>query len=201
MADSLRLWFVVFYAVGVVVLLVKVVPAFFRGTARGRRVADRRRYLPVIFLPLDWLLPPILILLRVGELEAQWVPVRATGFLLSVYAALMLLWTTATLGRFLVPQAVVFPDHALATNGPFRIVRHPAYSGDLALWLGAALGTLNVPLLVLWPLAALGSSVQARSEEELLEARFRVEYEAYAQRTPRFVPWLPGRRGRRPPRR
>ena len=77
--------------IAVVVLLVKLVPAFFRGPAGGRQVADRRRYLPVIFLPLDWLLPPILILLRVGELEAQWVPLRATGFLLSVYAALMLL--------------------------------------------------------------------------------------------------------------
>jgi len=53
----------------------------------------------------------------------------------------MLPWAAATLGRFLVPRAVVLPDHTLVVPGPFRLVCHPAYSGDPTLWLGAALAT------------------------------------------------------------
>jgi hypothetical protein len=81
-------------------------------------------------------------------------------------------WSAATLGRFLVPQARVSRDHQLVVDGPFRFLRHPAYSGDLALWLGSALATLNVLLLVLWPFYVLGATMQARVEDGLLEAKF-----------------------------
>jgi protein-S-isoprenylcysteine O-methyltransferase len=93
-------------------------------------------------------------------------PMRALGVLLTLYAAVMLLWASTTLGRFLVPQAVVVEDHDLVTHGPYRFLRHPAYSGDLALWLGAALGTVNVLLLALWPVSAFGTYLQTRQEDE-----------------------------------
>jgi len=91
-------------------------------------------------------------------------------------------WSASTLGRFLVPQARVSRDHELVVEGPFRLVRHPAYSGDLALWLGSALATLNVLLLVLWPLYLLGVRIQSRVEEGLLESKFGHEYRRYASR-------------------
>ena len=87
-----------------------------------------------------------------------------------------------------MPRAVVFPDHALVVRGPYRLVRHPVYSGDLALWLGAALGTLNALLLVLWPLYLLGLSAEASVEEGLLERKFGEAYRDYAARVGRFAP-------------
>jgi protein-S-isoprenylcysteine O-methyltransferase Ste14 len=81
-------------------------------------------------------------------------------------------------------------DHRLVVDGPFRFLRHPAYSGDLALWLGSALATLNVLLLVLWPFYVLGATIQARVEDGLLEAKFGEEYRRYATRVGRFVPRL-----------
>jgi protein-S-isoprenylcysteine O-methyltransferase Ste14 len=188
MAESLRLYFLLFYAIGVAVLLVKVIPSAFRTAPGEIKAPGARRILPALLLPWNWLVPPLLILLRLGEITAAWTPLRIAGVALSLYAAGFLLWATATLGRFLVPQAVVFRDHELVTSGPLRYVRHPAYSGDLALWLAAALGTLNVGLLLLWPLAVIGTSLQARVEEELLRAKFGASYESYVRRTPRFIP-------------
>jgi len=112
---------------------------------------------------------------------------------LSIYAAVMFLWVTVFMGRFLVPRAVVYEGHTLFVRGPFRLVRHPTYSGVLALWLGAALGTLNLLLLFSWPLALFGNTGQARAEEELLVSRFGVEYENYARTTARFLPRWPRR--------
>ena len=190
MAERLRLYFLVFYVIGLMVLLIKVVPRSLGTRPAGKRLEDARRWLPAVLLPLDWLIPPAFILLRVGEIEMTWVGLRLFGFLLSLYAATMLLWAPLALGRFLVAEAVVLHDHALVSSGPYRFLRHPVYSGDLALFLGAALGTLNVSLLVLWPIAVMGTWLQARLEEQLLESKFGESYRRYARTTGRFLPRL-----------
>lgn len=82
----------------------------------------------------------------------------------------------------------IFPDHTLVTAGPYHFVRHPIYSAVLALWLGAALGTLNWLLLALWPLMVGAVLGQARTEEEVLRAKFGEAYDGYAGRTGRLVP-------------
>ncbi len=156
------------------------------GPSGARRVP--MRLLPPLLVLLNFVVPPLLIFARVGELDVHWLPVRLLGFVVSLYAAGMLLWAAATLGRFLVPQAVVLPDHDLVTSGPYRFVRHPAYSGDLALWLGAALGTANAILLLLWPVSVFGTYLQTRQEDALLASKFGAAYESYAKRTGRFLP-------------
>ena len=107
---------------------------------------------------------------------------------MSVYTAGTELWVAVTLGRFLVPRAVVFEGHKLVTGGPYALLRHPDYSAILALWLGAALGTLNRGLLLLFPLAVLGFWMEARLEEQLLESKFGESYRMYARRRGRFIP-------------
>ena len=190
MTDGLRIWFLVLYAVGIVVLLIKFLPTRDREKAAEKRIADGRRFLPMIFLPVDWLVPPLILLSGIGQLSAGWPFIRILGFALSLYALIILTWVPRVLGRFLVPQAVVFPDHALITSGPFKFLRHPSFSGALALWLGTALGTLNWLLLGLWFLLLVGKTIQARAEEEILQTKFGSAYEAYARQTGRFIPKL-----------
>jgi protein-S-isoprenylcysteine O-methyltransferase Ste14 len=192
MHESLRLCFLSLYAVGPAVALLALLRRR-RGTATvGSRVGGWRWYVPAVLLPLEWLLPPALILLGAGEVQAEWLPVRLLGLALGVGGAALLVWASAVLGRFLVHEAAVFQDHALVTGGPYRSIRHPIYSGYLALLLGSGLGMLNVYLLLLWPLSLLGILVQARSEERLLEGKFGPAYRRYAGRTGRLVPRLGG---------
>ena len=188
MAEALRLFFVAFYAIGVVVLMLRVLPLAFRSAPAEQRAEGMNLYLPFILLPVGFLVPPAAMLTGAGELDVGWPAVRLVGLLLGLYAAAILPWSASTLGRFLVPQARVSSDHELVVEGPFRLVRHPAYSGDLALWLGSALATLNILLLVLWPLYLLGASIQSRVEDGLLESKFGQEYRRYATRVGRFVP-------------
>jgi protein-S-isoprenylcysteine O-methyltransferase len=190
MTDGLRIWFLGLYAIGIVVLLVKFILTRPREEAVEKRIADSRRLLPMICLPVDWLVPPLILLSGIGQLSAGWPFIRVIGFALSLYALVILAWVPRVLGRFLVPQAVVFPDHALVTSGPFRFVRHPSFSGALALWLSTGLGTLNWLLIVLWLPLVLAKTIQARAEEELLHAKFGSVYEAYARQTGRFIPRL-----------
>ena len=188
MVGALRFFFLAFYTISVVVLVVRVLPLAFRSPPAEERARGLNLYLPVVLLPIGFLVPPVAMVTRAGELNAAWPAVRLVGLLLGLYAAVILPWSASTLGRFLVPQARVSPDHELVVAGPFRFVRHPAYSGDLALWLGCALATLNVVLLVLWPVYVLGVRRQTYMEDGLLESKFGDRYRAYAARVGRLIP-------------
>jgi protein-S-isoprenylcysteine O-methyltransferase len=188
LTDGLRIWFLGLYAIGIIVILIKFIPVQRRQQVFENRIADRRRLLPMICLPVDWLVPPLIVLSGIGQVPAIWPLLRVLGFGLSLYAFIILAWVPRALGRFLIPQAAVFPDHALITSGPFRFLRHPSFSGALALWLGTALGTLNWSLFVLWFPLVVGKTIQARAEEEILHTKFGSVYEEYSRKTGRFIP-------------
>ncbi|MDX1687760.1 MAG: isoprenylcysteine carboxylmethyltransferase family protein [Candidatus Promineifilaceae bacterium] len=183
---DLRLWFIALYAFGLAVFLAGV----FRFRPRREAIEEKHGPLPTPGALITFLVPPIILLARVGHYPAEWLPVRLVGVALSLYAIVMLPWATWTLGRMYVPGTGVFRDHKLVTAGPFRFVRHPIYSAIITLWLGAALGTLNWLLLMTWPVYVVGVMKPARAEEELLRAKFGEAYEEYAEETGGFIPRL-----------
>lgn len=190
MTDVLRALFLAIYGVAATVMVAKVLPAAARNPTPTHRAIARWRWLPVALVPVGFLVPPAALLLRWGELAAPPAGMRSAGVVMALYGIGMMLGAAATLGRFLVPQAVTVVDHALVTGGPYRLVRHPAYAGDLALWLGAALATGNVALLAAWPLYLLGVRAQTDAEDQVLDAHFGAAHRAYVARTGRLFPRL-----------
>lgn len=187
LTDGFRLWFLVLYAFGIAVFIITAI------RFRSRRDAVEKQEGPLpspgVLIPLG--IPFLILLLRLGEISARWLPVRLIGAVLGIYFLVMLPWAIRTLGRLYSPGFAVFEDHTLITSGPFGFVRHPIGSAVLALWLGAGLGTLNWLLLVLWPLfVALSAILMARREEALLHEKFGTKYRQYAQETSRFIPGI-----------
>lgn len=170
--EALRTAFLLVYGVSLAVMLLKVLPAAARNPPPLRRAGAGRRWLPFVLVPVGFLVPPLAMLTRSGELSGAPTALRAAGVGVALCGVAAMLSAAATLGRFLVPQAATLSDHALVTAGPYRLVRHPAYAGDLALWLGAALATANVLLLALWPLSLAGVRARTDAEDALLEAHF-----------------------------
>jgi protein-S-isoprenylcysteine O-methyltransferase Ste14 len=193
MTEALRLSSLALLAVGPVVAVLALLRRGLKPSPTQSRIRGWRWYVPVILLPVEWLLPPALIALRIGEIEAGWVSVRIIGFALGLAGAVLLVWACVLLDRFLMHEAVVREDHALIEGGPYRFVRHPVYAGYLALLLGCGVASLNVCLWFLWPISLLGILVQAVSEEQLLGERFGKGYERYVRRTGRLVPRLWGK--------
>jgi protein-S-isoprenylcysteine O-methyltransferase Ste14 len=188
MSDTLRLAAMALFATGPVVAAL----ALARRGGRPGPALDRARgwrwYVPSVLLPIEWVLPPILIGARVGEVEGIAVPVRVAGLAAGLVGAGLITWASVRLGRFLVHSAAIGTDHVLVTDGPYRLIRHPVYAGYLALLLGAGVASATVSLLLIWPVSLLGIRIQLAAEERLLAARFGDEYDQYASRTGRLVP-------------
>jgi protein-S-isoprenylcysteine O-methyltransferase Ste14 len=188
MSDGLRLSCLVLFSVGPLVAVLALLRRRRKPSATLDRVKGWRWYVPTVLLPIEWLLPPALIALRVGEIEAGWEPIRLVGLAVGVAGAVLMVWACFRLGRFLVHEAAIREDHVLVVQGPYRFVRHPIYTGYLALLLGSGVASLNVCLLLLWPGSFLGIVIQAAAEEHLLAARFGQDYERYVGRTGQLVP-------------
>ena len=94
------------------------------------------------------------------------------------------------LGRSLTALPTPVPHGELRTGGPYRLVRHPIYTGVLALSYGAAVPS-GSPAIFAAAIALTGwLAVKARWEEQQLRGRYP-SYDGYAGRTPRFVPRWP----------
>jgi len=85
-------------------------------------------------------------------------------------------------------------EHRLATTGPYAAVRHPQYLGFLLIMAGFLLQWPTLLTLAMFPVLTLAYTRLARAEEREVRAEFGADYDAYAARTPRFIPHVGPRR-------
>jgi protein-S-isoprenylcysteine O-methyltransferase Ste14 len=102
------------------------------------------------------------------------------------------------LGFYLLSAAWNVLYHAqranrLATAGPYARIRHPQYVAFVMILLGFLLQWPTLLTLVMFPILVAMYGRLAVTEEREMRERFGAEFDAYAARTPRFVPALGNR--------
>jgi protein-S-isoprenylcysteine O-methyltransferase len=114
---------------------------------------------------------------------------RQLGIALFV-AGLALRWYAIVhLGRFFTVNVSIAADHRLIDTGPYRIVRHPSYTGALMAFLGLGLCMANwVSLLSLLVPICLVFLRRIQVEEAVLSEALGDQYRDYMRRTKRLIP-------------
>lgn len=113
----------------------------------------------------------------------------ALGFALICSGCALRHWAILTLGRFFRFVVVIQNDHRVVTDGPYRFVRHPAYTGALLVQLGIGIALANsLSLLICLVMPMAGFILRIHREEFALTADLGTEYLDYAATTKRLIP-------------
>ena len=116
--------------------------------------------------------------------------VRYLGLFLFFAGSLLRLAAVFVLGRRFSGLVAIQPDHQLKTDGLYRYIRHPSYTGLIGSMAGYVLifrSTLGLLLNILLFVFLLS---RMNDEERFLEAHFGDEYRNYRLRTRRLVPFV-----------
>ena len=115
----------------------------------------------------------------------------SAGVVLFAAGLILRWWAIIVLGRFFTVDVTIEKDHELVERGPFRIGRHPSYTGVLLAFIGLALSLGNwAALLVI--LIPIGAAFVHRMnvEEDALSRGLGPRYAEYMKRTKRLVPFV-----------
>jgi protein-S-isoprenylcysteine O-methyltransferase Ste14 len=113
----------------------------------------------------------------------------AIGVVLCAGGIAFAIWARAHLGRNWGMPMSVKDDPELITSGPYRLVRHPIYTGVVIALMGTAL----VVGLRLWIVAAAFFAYllySASHEEREMTRRFPDRYPEYRAHTKKLVPYI-----------
>jgi protein-S-isoprenylcysteine O-methyltransferase Ste14 len=113
------------------------------------------------------------------------------GLLAQLTGLALRTWSMHTLGRFYSRTLRTESDqHVVIETGPYRLIRHPGYTGSLLTWAGFALTSRSAPVtVVVSALLARAYGRRILAEEQLLR-RTLPGYASYSQRTKRLIPYI-----------
>ena len=119
-----------------------------------------------------------------------WPVADVTAVLLLASVALRL-WSVHLLGRNFSPEVSVDSGQELIKSGPYRLIRHPAYTGLLLTFafLGLAFRSWVASCAILLLLVPC-FLYRIRIEEAALKSSFGPAYEEYCRTTWRLLPYL-----------
>src|ERR1043166_3252937 len=113
------------------------------------------------------------------------------GVVLFVAGLILRWWAIITLGRFFTVDVTIEKNHELVERGPFRMVRHPSYTGVLLAFVGLGLSLRNWAALLVMLLPIAAAFVHRMNvEENALSAALGAQYTDYMRRTKRLVPFI-----------
>jgi protein-S-isoprenylcysteine O-methyltransferase Ste14 len=154
-------------------------------------IAQRLRYL-------IWLIMAYLLLTRGHRLpypfNVRIIP--ATDFVQWMAAILCIaglafcVWARVTLGRNWSGTVTLKEGHELIERGPYRLVRHPIYTGMMAMILATAITYGQFAGIVAVILAFVSFWIKLSDEEKLMLQQFPDQYRSYQRRVKRIIPFV-----------
>jgi protein-S-isoprenylcysteine O-methyltransferase Ste14 len=129
--------------------------------------------------------PPLTVPFMVRNHTSFWIAaaVTAAGLLFTV-------WARRHLGRNWSGAVTIKADHELITTGPYRLARHPIYTGLLIAFAGNALVVAEVRGLLAFAIAFAALWRKLKLEERYMREQFGQAYGEYSQKVAAIVPFV-----------
>ena len=113
----------------------------------------------------------------------------AIGLVILLTGLVLRGWSILTLGTYFTASVKVSADQPVVSAGPYRVLRHPSYTGLLLAMTGIGLASANwASLIGMTVLPLAGNLWRIHAEERALLATLGDPYRAYAAQHKRLVP-------------
>ena len=113
---------------------------------------------------------------------------------LTLAGVLFTWWARIHLGSLWSHAITRKEEHRIIDTGPYRLVRHPIYTGLILAILATGAAVATVTALFGALLIAVGLWQKARMEERFLSTELGADaYGSYCRRVPMLIPFLPPR--------
>jgi protein-S-isoprenylcysteine O-methyltransferase Ste14 len=118
------------------------------------------------------------------------VPIALAGLLIVLVGVAFSIWARLMLGSFWSNRVTVKENHTLVRTGPYRIVRHPIYSGILLGMLGSALQRGWIRCFAGVLVCGLSFWLKSQAEEHFMVQSFGEEYLQYRHKVKALAPFI-----------
>lgn len=181
------------YFLGIIVVYWMRGIRFWEPQAKGEMVREERGdwsfWVIAIGMIAAFYLPPAEYLYFNFLPSGLWVQIL--GLFLVFLGSVLFIWARRTLGQFYSGHVSVLEGQPLVQSGPYHFIRHPAYAGYLLIALGIACGYSSVAGLVINLITLLPAVIyRIQVEDKLLGEYFGAQFDDYARRTKRLLPFV-----------
>jgi protein-S-isoprenylcysteine O-methyltransferase Ste14 len=111
-----------------------------------------------------------------------------TGIALTVAGLGLCLWARRELADNWSDKVALKVDHELIRTGPYKLLRHPIYSGVLLAMAGTALAIGEWKGVVAFSVMVINYAIKASREERILVNKFGQAYQEYKRQAGFLVP-------------
>jgi protein-S-isoprenylcysteine O-methyltransferase Ste14 len=101
------------------------------------------------------------------------------------------IWAIATLGKSFRTTVETHQNQKIVSKGPYKLLRHPSYTGLLLTGCGYGIALqnwLSLIFAVTLPLMALLNRIHI--EEKAMVESLGPEYQTYQKTTKKLIPWI-----------
>lgn len=128
---------------------------------------------------------------NLGHLEVEYHYFLWVGILIIIVGNIIRQYSMHIMGSSYVATLQVQDKPKLIKAGPFKLVRHPCYTGFMVSLWGLGIASLNwLFLLLIMLFSLIVFLIQIRIEERELEAFFGEEYKEYKKITKKILPYI-----------
>lgn len=184
---------IVFYIALAVWGLPELIGTFVQRSEKGARRHDRGSYL---VLTISLVIAMLAAFYSVNAIPATTIAWHQPGLFWSgialILAGVAFRWyAIRVLGRYFSRDVATREGQTVVDRGPYRLIRHPSYTGGLLSLLGVGLALTNwLSIVALMAGALIGFNYRVHVEEQALCDAIGQPYRDYMRRTWRFIPYV-----------
>lgn len=191
--DSNSLHLIIFYVAFAIWAVPEFIGSFTQRIRAGGTAKDRGSYLVVAATLYLGTFLAFLLAFRLPAADIRWHTAIIFGLGIAILLAgvALRLYAMRTLGRFFTRSVAIHAGQVVIQHGPYRLIRHPSYTGALITLLGLGLALTNwASLIAISTIPAVGFLYRIPIEERALVEALGEPYREYMHHTHRLIPFI-----------